>query len=182
MRSASQRRGPPLCHRLPVTNKPALNSFCRCMSREGDLPLLAAGLRASICSCAVQCVAIRHGFMPRDRSGFTSKTLPHVHQPYVVKVSPTPRHVLRRAATRDLAIPCLSWPRRVFQRDLTHLNSPQSSAGHDQTGTSSRAALRGQAWVSSSLLNVPLCAVSYRNSFAVGLRPRPSPISASPTW
>ena len=44
----------------------------------------------------------------RHRSGFTSKTLPHVHQPYVVKVSPTPRHVLRRAATRDLAIPPFS--------------------------------------------------------------------------
>ena len=67
----------------------------------------------------------------RHRSGFTSKTLTHVHQPYVVKVSFNPRHVLRRAATRDLAIPCLSWPRRVFQRDLTHLNSPQSSAGHE---------------------------------------------------
>ena len=122
--SASKRRGSPLCHRLPVTNKPALNSFCRCMSREGDLPLLAAVLRASICSCAVQCVAIRHGFMPRDRSGFTSKTLPHVHQPYVVKVSPTPRHVLRRAATRDLAIPCISYRCCASRSDSTPLNRP----------------------------------------------------------
>ena len=40
----------------------------------------------------------------RHRFGFTSKTLPHVHQPYVVKVSFNPRHVPRRAATRHLAI------------------------------------------------------------------------------
>ena len=58
------------------------------------------------------------------RSGFTSKTLPYVHQPYVVKVSPTPRHVLRRAATRDLAIQCFSQPRCVFQCDLAPLNRP----------------------------------------------------------
>ena len=73
----------------------------------------------------VSLFGVSHCSFPfRHRSGFTSKTLPHVHQPYVVKVSPTPRHVLRRAATRDLAIPCISYRCCASRSDSTPLNRP----------------------------------------------------------
>ena len=105
-----------LCSRQSVTIKPAIQLLLQVHEpRRGPdaPPRLETCLDVQLCLSMFRYSECRIALF-RHRSGFTSKTLPHVHQPYVVKVSPTPRHVLRRAATRNLRISRFS-NRRIFK-------------------------------------------------------------------